>query len=33
VFSGELRKLEGLAVAVDRAEDAIDTKIRVTVGE
>lgn len=33
LFSGELRKLEGLAVAVDRAEDAIDTKIRVTVGE
>jgi Protein of unknown function (DUF3352) len=33
LFSGELRKLEGLALAVDRAEDAIDTKIRVTVGE
>ncbi len=33
LFSGELRKLEGLAVAVERAEDAIDTKIRVTIGE
>jgi Protein of unknown function (DUF3352) len=33
LFSGELRKLEALAVAVERTEDAIDTKIRVTVGE
>jgi hypothetical protein len=33
LFSDELRKLQGLAVAVQRAEDAIDTKIRITVGE
>jgi hypothetical protein len=33
LFSGEFRKLEGLAVAVERAEDAIDTKIHVTIGE
>jgi hypothetical protein len=32
-FSGELRKLEGVGVAVEHSDEAIDTEIRLTIGD